>query len=111
MTNDKMAIKIGSGAAALVAAGIGTFAMGLFTTLSEVVGPIHDLMNLYGPVGPLSGKTTFSYVIWLVSWFFLNNSWKDQEKDLAKAFRWTLILVVVGLLLAFPPIFTAFVSE
>lgn len=112
MTTDEMTkIKNGSAAASMISAGIGAFTIGLLTTLAEAVGFFHDILNFYNPVGPLSGKTGVGIVVWLISWLVMNNLWKNQDRDLSKAFRTTLVLIGLGLLLTFPPIFTAFVAE
>ena len=107
MTNaNNSMMKKGPAAAALISAGIGSLFIGLFTTGAELNTWLHDVLDIYNPAGPLSGKTTFSIVIWLISWWYLNNSWKDKDYDLAKAYRTFLILLAIGLLLTFPPIFT-----
>jgi hypothetical protein len=41
--------------------------------MSEV---IHDLLNFYNPVRPLSGKTTAAIIIWVAAWFVLSRLWR-----------------------------------
>lgn len=98
----------GGAAAALVSAGIGSLFLGLFTTGAVLSEGLKSFLNLYNPAGPLSGKTAFAIVAWLVSWFFLNSSWKDKDYDLNRAFNIFLVLLVIGLILTFPPVFEAF---
>lgn len=47
-------------AAALLAAGIGAFALGLFTTLAEASVGFRERLILNAGVGPLSGKTVWA---------------------------------------------------
>jgi len=108
MDNKASITKKGSAAAALIAAGIGSLFMGILTTGAELNGPLHDLLDLYAPSGPLSGKTTFTILIWLLSWWFLNNRWGNEDYDLDKAYKTFLVLLILGILLTFPPIFTLF---
>ena len=49
-------------AAVLVAAGIGSFALGLFTTLAEASEAFRERLILNEAVGPLSGKTVWATV-------------------------------------------------
>jgi hypothetical protein len=57
-----------------VAAGIGSTALGLFTTLAEANTFVKEVLTFYSPVGPLSGKTTLAVIVWLLSWAILH-SW------------------------------------
>ncbi|MDF3018156.1 MAG: hypothetical protein K0R44_3381 [Thermomicrobiales bacterium] len=57
-------------AAALLAAGIGSFALGLFTTLAEASTAFRERLILDAGVGPLSGKTvwaTAKHLRWLAT--------------------------------------------
>ena len=49
-------------AAVLLAAGIGSFALGLITTLAEASSGFRDRLVLNAGVGPLSGKTVWATV-------------------------------------------------
>lgn len=101
----------GVAAAAFIAGGIGVFVMGLLTTLSEASSGIANLLNWIKAAGPLSGKTGVSVIVWIVSWFILNNMWKGQDYDLKKAYTITLVLIGLGFLLTFPPFFILFAAE
>ncbi|BDG61296.1 hypothetical protein [Caldinitratiruptor microaerophilus] len=98
----------GPAAAALVAAGIGSFALGLFTTLTEISAGFKAFLTWSDPVGPLSGKALGAVIVWLVAWAVAANRWRGVDIDFHKAWRWTLILVALGFLLTFPPVFLAF---
>lgn len=98
----------GPAAAAILASGIGSMALGLFTTLAQAITSIKNALNLYDPAGPLSGKTTVAVVVWVVAWGILHGLWKGKQVDFAKVFIATLILIALGLLGTFPPFFEAF---
>jgi hypothetical protein len=91
----------------LLAAGIGCFTIGLFTTLAELSAPLKNGLNWYNPAGPLTGKTTLGVAAWLISWVILGVIWKGKSPALARIFTWTLVLIALALLLTFPPFFEA----
>jgi len=95
-------------AAAFLAAGIGTFALGLFTTGAAAFDGVANALRWSTPVGPLSGKSTLAVIIWLGAWVILGPLWRTREVRFASIYRWTLVLVALGLLLTFPPFFEAF---
>jgi hypothetical protein len=64
---------------------------------------IGKLLNFYNPVGTLSGVTTVAIIVWLVSWFILNQQWRTKAVDLAKVNVVAFIGLAIGLLLTFPP--------
>lgn len=101
----------GPAAAALIAAGIGTFVIGLVTSLAEASAGFKDALNFYNPAGPLSGKTGIGVLVWLISWIVLNSMWKNKNPEIGRAFTWTLVLIALGFLLTFPPIFEIFAGE
>jgi bifunctional ADP-heptose synthase (sugar kinase/adenylyltransferase) len=100
--------KLGAASAAFVASGIGCLVIGLLTTLAEVSEGLKTALNWWNPAGPLSGKTGLGVIAWAVSWLVLHRLWKDQESDFGRAFTLTLILLAVGFLLTFPPVFELF---
>ncbi len=108
---EEQRIPNGLAAAALLAGGIGAFAVGLMTTLAEAVSAISNALRFYAPVGPLSGKTTVAVVIWLVSWGVLAAVFKDKDVDFGKVSLAALILLLLGILGTFPPFFELFVAE
>lgn len=95
-------------AAAFLAAGIGTFTLGLLTTAAAASEGVASALRWSTPVGPLSGKSIGAVIIWLVAWVVLAPKWRGKEVALAPVYRWTLILLALGLLLTFPPFFEAF---
>ena len=94
--------------AAFLAAGIGTFALGLLTTLAAASGGVADALRWSTPVGPLSGKSTGAVIVWLAARIVLGSLWRNREVRFAAVYRWSLLLVALGLLLTFPPFFEAF---
>lgn len=95
-------------AAAVIAAGVGAFALGLLTTLSEMSKTIKDLLNFYDPVGSLAGKTVGAVVIWLVSWALLHMAYRDKGFETRKTLTLALILIALGTVGTFPIFFQAF---
>ena len=108
MMNQQSETTNGLVAAAMLAAGIGCFFLGLTTSLAQGSKAIGGMLNFYNPVGPLGGKTIVAVVIWLVAWGVFAGKWKDQPADFGKMFKVTLILVALGLLGSFPLFFDLF---
>lgn len=98
---------VGEAAAAILAAGVGAFAMGLMTTLAEFPA-IKTALNFYNPVGPLSGKTIVTVIIWLVSWAILYFMWKGKDIAFSRVFTATVILIALGVLGTFPVFYDMF---
>ena len=101
----------GPAAAAILASGIGSALYGLFVLLAESNATAHDLMNLNNDVGPLSGKTTFGVVAWLLVWGVLHALWRAKNVGFARVFTITLVLIGLALVLTFPPVFLAFAID
>jgi fluoride ion exporter CrcB/FEX len=101
----------GPAAAAMVAAGIGIFVLGLLTTLAvpwtDLKGFLADFQLRQG-VGPLAGKTTLAVIAFVVSWGALHYSWREKDLDLKKMFYIGLVLGLLGALGTFPPFFERF---
>lgn len=98
-------------AAALLAVGIGAFALGLLTTLNEASTGIHDFLEFDTDVGPLSGKTIIAVIAYVVSWAVLHVVWRRQSSALRPMFIAMIVLVALGVLGTFPTFFQAFASE
>jgi hypothetical protein len=93
----------GPGAAAILAAGIGCAAVGILALAGDASQAIGKLLNFYNPVGTLSGVSTVSIIIWLVAWFGLARVWGTKTVALGKVNSIAFALLIVGLLLTFPP--------
>jgi len=108
MNKTQQTITNGRAAAAVLAAGAGSFAMGLFTTLKAVSKTIKGFYVFYFPTGELSGISSLAVLTWLTVWIVLHTSWKDRQIHFGKVFLITLVLIALGLLGTFPPFFAMF---
>lgn len=95
-------------AAAILAGGVGTLALGILTTLAEASTGFKDFLNLYDPVGPLSGKTSGAVLVWLVAWGVLHMMYKDKEIESRKALTAALFMIGLGVIGTFPIFFQLF---
>jgi hypothetical protein len=98
-------------AAAVLAAGIGAFVLGLLTTLSEASTGVHDFLEFDEDVGPLSGKTIIAVIAYVASWAVLHGLWRRQNPALRPILIATVVLIALGVLGTFPTFFQAFASE
>jgi hypothetical protein len=94
----------GAALAAILAAGIGAFAMGLVVILNET--DVFAAPAIYGPAGGVSGRTTLAVVIWLVAWALLHSRWRDRQIESGRVHAATLVLIGLGVLLTFPPVWS-----
>lgn len=93
----------GSGAAAILAAGIGCGMVGILAFAGDASATIGSLLNFYNPTGTLSGVTTTSIIVWLVVWFVLDRLWRTRTIAMGKVSAVAYALLAVGFLLTFPP--------
>jgi hypothetical protein len=104
-------------AAVFVATGIASFTLGLTIILQEakvLSGAFLDFSKNYGigsGVGPLSGKTIIAVIAFLVSWAILGYLWRGREVNFTRAFGASLVLLALGFLGTFPPIFELFIVK
>ena len=101
--SDKQTIPNGSGAAAILAAGIGCAAVGVLSFAGDASDGIGRLLNFYNPTGTLSGVTTVAILVWLVAWFALDRLWREHTVPMVKISVAAFALLAVGFLLTFPP--------
>ena len=99
-----MAMPNGPGAAAVLAAGIGCFAVSALAFAGDKSRPFAALLNWYRPSGPLSGVTTTAIVFWLLSWDILRYLWRRRDVDLIRVSVAAGVLLLLSILLTFPPI-------
>lgn len=92
----------GAAMAAVLGAGIGSFAMGAFVLLNAA--GLFAAPTLYGPAGGVTGRTTFATIVWLLAWGVVHARWKTREVAPGPVFTWTVVLVVLAILGTFPPI-------
>jgi hypothetical protein len=97
--------------AAILAAAIGCFAMGVIIDLAEAFTGISKALNLYNPTGDLSGKSSLGVLIWLCAWGVLHILWKDRTiHSPGKIFTLTIALLLLAMLAVFPPFFGLFAA-
>jgi len=94
----------GSGAAAILSAGVGCFALGILAIAADKSATMKHLCNLYHPTGPLSGVTAAAIAIWLLTWCLLEWRWRRRTVALGRMNALAFILLGLSLLLTFPPI-------
>jgi D-alanyl-lipoteichoic acid acyltransferase DltB (MBOAT superfamily) len=94
----------GSGAAAVLAAGIGSLLVAVFAILADQISSVKKMMVFYKPTGPLSGVTTCAVVIWLVVWVVLDRRWRTRDVALGRIVTVAVTLLGLSVLLTFPPV-------
>jgi len=98
----------GSGAAAILSAGVGSFMVALFALAADKSPAIKSHFIFYKPTGPLSGVTTSALLVWLLTWVLLEFRWRKRSVALARISAASLVLLGLSLLLTFPPIVDLF---
>jgi fluoride ion exporter CrcB/FEX len=94
----------GFGAAALLAAGFGSFMLAVVAIAADQSQAIKRMMIFYSPTGPLSGVTTTAIFAWLVVWIALERRWRNRNVAMKRVGTAALVLLLLSLLLTFPPI-------
>ena len=94
----------GSGAAAILAAAIGSFVLAVIAFAGDKSAPIKNSLNFYKPTGPLSGVTTVAILIWILTWGLLEWRWGKRTLAMGRINIISLTLLVVSILLTFPPV-------
>jgi len=97
----------GPAAAAILSAGVGSATIGLMTTGAVISAGLKSALNWWSPAGPLTGKTSVGVIAWLVTWIVLHVLWKDKDVPLVRVLVVMLVLLALGVLLTFPPVFEA----
>jgi hypothetical protein len=101
---DSAALPNGSGAAAILAAGIGSFIVAVLAILADKFAFIKNFFVFYKPTGPLSGVTTVAIILWLAAWIVLDLRWRRRSVALRRVNTLAFILLGLSLLLTFPPV-------
>jgi hypothetical protein len=94
----------GSGAAAMLAAAVGSLVLAVIAFAGDKSVPIKNSLNFYKPTGPLSGVTTLAIVVWFLAWGFLEWRWGKRTVAMSRINRVSLAMLVLSILLTFPPI-------
>jgi len=93
----------GAGAAALLASGLGVFALSVLAIIGDHSAAFKKLMIFYTPTGPLSGVTTLAIAVWLLSWLGFDLLWKRSNTK-GWAITAGVVLLALGFMLMFPPV-------
>lgn len=94
----------GEGMAAILAAGIGCAALGVFDFLGDAVKGIGEFFIFYNPTGTLSGVTDTAIVVWLAAWYVLARRWGGRDVAVGRVSLLAFVLLVAGFMLTFPPL-------
>lgn len=94
----------GAGAAAVLAAGIGSFVLGVGDVAADKSPVLKSFFNFYKATGPLSGVTTVAIVAWLIAWALLDRRWRNRDVPMARTNAIAYALLGLALLLTFPPV-------
>jgi len=94
----------GSGAAAILSAGIGSFMVALLAIAANKSAILKNLLVFYKPTGPLSGVSTTAILVWLIAWGILEGRWRKRNVAMGRISVGALILLSLSLLLTFPPV-------
>lgn len=93
----------GPGAAAVLAASIGWFVLGVLALAGDAAPGVAHLLNIWKPTGPLSGVTTGAIAIWLLAWLLLARLWRCHDVRMTIVGAASAAFMAGGLLLTFPP--------
>jgi hypothetical protein len=104
ISEDSAGLPNGSGAAAILSAGIGSFAVAIFAIAADKYALVKNLFVFYKPTGALSGETTVAILLWLAAWAILDWLWRKRTVSLRPINVIALGLLGLSLLLTFPPI-------
>jgi hypothetical protein len=102
------ALANGSGAAAILASGVGTFALAVLAVAGDKSAAVKNSLVFYRPTGPLSGVTTVAILIWLVIWGILEWRWRKRMVAVGRITAIAVALLCMSLVLTFPPIVDLF---
>ncbi len=103
-TSNTPALTNGSGAAAILSAGVGAFALAVLAVAGDKWPHIARSLIFYKPTGPLSGVTTAAILIWLFTCGILEWRWRNKTVPAGRINAAALILLALSFLLTFPPI-------
>jgi hypothetical protein len=95
-------------AAALLATGIGSLVLAVLVVWAEASESFADSLAYSDRVGPLSGKTIWAVVAFVVSWAGLHAVLRRRDVNLRLIWMITLALLALGLLGTFSPFFELF---
>jgi hypothetical protein len=110
MNNRMLSKPNGPAAAVLLAGGIGSSVLGLVTWIYELndQSVFAKSMVWVNSVGGLSGKSTLGILAFFLAWAILHVVWKGKEVNFSSISTIALILLAIGLIGTFPPVWHLF---
>lgn len=96
-------LRTGPGAAAILAAGIGSFALAAFAFASDAKPAINRMFVFWQPTGALSGVSISAIVVWLGVWYWLSRRWVQRDVNLVPVNVAAFLMLTAALVLTFPP--------
>ena len=104
MSDHAHKMKNGRGAAAVLAAAIGSLALAVLALAGDASRTISAALNFWKPTGPLSGVTCVAILVWLVTWLLLSRRWARRDVNLARVNWASFAMFAAAILITFPPI-------
>ena len=108
ISTDTPSFPNGSGAAAVLSAGIGCFAVAALAYGGDKSALVKSHLTFYKPTGPLSGVTTVGILLWLLTWTILGWRWRNKTIAMGRTSAVALVLLGLSLALTFPPVVDLF---
>lgn len=105
---NSQALTNGSGLAAILAAGIGSFVLAVLACAGDKSVAVRNILVFYKPTGALSGVTTTAIVAWLLAWGILEWRWRNRTVAAGRINAVAFALLGLSLLLTFPPVVDLF---
>ena len=101
----------GALAAAFVAAGVACAVFGALVVLAETFETVKGILVFGQGAGPLSGKAIVATAVYGSAWLVLHWVVGQRTVDLTRWLRSAIILIALGLVTTFPPVFQLFEHE
>ncbi len=101
---DTQALTNGSGAAAILSAGVACFALAVLAILADKSALIKSSLVFSKPTGPLSGVSTVAILVWLFTWGILEWRWRKKIVAAGRINAVALAPLALSLILTFPPV-------
>ena len=79
-------------------------AAAVFAILGDKSAAMGRFFLFVKATGPLSGVTTCAIAVWLACWAALHARWRGRTVALARVNALAIGLLILGVLLTFPPI-------
>jgi hypothetical protein len=110
-TGASVAKPTGPVAALLLAIGAGSLALAVLVIWAEASEGFKESLAYSDDVGPLSGKTIWAMVVFVLTWLILGVVLRKRDVNLRMATLVGALLVGLGLLGTFAPFFELFTAE